>query len=235
MAVTDKIYAVQLLDSEIDRRMQAAKQLDDGSALAAQVKAAKARLEEAQQAVKNLRAELEDSELELKGTESKLKQVNDKLYGGRVTNPKELEDLASQEEVLKRKRNSLDEKVLELISSLEASEAEVERLQAALAKITEEYKQVRRRFEQTVGRLKQEVASLLKRREAARAEVEPALLSYYDMLRKRYGGVVVVKVSEPICGGCNMKFSDQVWQDLRAGEQVVKCGNCARILHFERT
>ncbi len=232
LALTDRLWALQQLDLEIDKRLAAARKLDDGAELARQIKAGAAELASITDQKKKTEGELRDHELELKGTEEKLAREQEKLYSGRISNPRELQDLEAEAQALGRKRAKLDGEVLQLFTEVEAVTAAVVEKQNEVQQLKSQYVQIRKRFEQTVGRLKSEVEELIRQRVEARKLVEARLLAGYDELRKHLGGQVVWPVIEPSCGACKVSIGQKDWQKIKAGIEVVKCSSCSRIFHY---
>jgi predicted nucleic acid-binding Zn-ribbon protein len=65
---------------------------------------------------------------------------------------------------------------------------------------------------------------------AARAALPAADLALYDQLRRRKAGVAVVELNGQLCGGCGVRVTGSVIQQLSQNDQYARCGNCERIL-----
>ena len=59
---------------------------------------------------------------------------------------------------------------------------------------------------------------------------EPELLGV-DLVK---GGNVIVGIQHGVCGGCHMKFPQQIVLSCRREEEIVTCPNCGRILYYTR-
>ena len=114
----------------------------------------------------------------------KQKETQDLLYGGRVTNPKELSDLQKESEYLKRRRASLEEKQIEAMITVEelvknAAIANEEFVVVEAAWRTENAELV-----QEYDELKHELAQLIAKRKAFAKQVPAFDLEEYNSLRR---------------------------------------------------
>ncbi|MFZ1396532.1 MAG: hypothetical protein WAS33_06535, partial [Candidatus Promineifilaceae bacterium] len=108
-----QLFQLQKLDTEIDEKK---KRL--GDVLKAQKEpqsllAARQRDEAARAELQKWQAKHQDLTLEVGGLSSKAKNSENKLYSGKVTNPKELSDLQQEIEALGRRKAVLEDAVLE--------------------------------------------------------------------------------------------------------------------------
>src|SRR5262245_50421544 len=113
------LYALQQLDSTIDRLKREFAALDVGQAEKTAYDTAKTALEGATSALHADTASLRDSELEQKSIETKKAEYEKKLYGGTVTNPKELMAMTDEVAMLERQRARLEETILGLMNEIE--------------------------------------------------------------------------------------------------------------------
>jgi predicted nucleic acid-binding Zn-ribbon protein len=93
MTLTKQLYELQELDTDIESTQQTLKlktgQLGKREAL----DAAQADLNAKKKELDGLNHERRDAEAELEDTTSKITAANEQLYGGRITNSKELSNL----------------------------------------------------------------------------------------------------------------------------------------------
>jgi uncharacterized protein len=227
----ERLWALQQVDSRLAAARSSRASLDDGGALRAEVEtirgtaaAATARLHECQAAIK-------DHELQLAGTEAKQRKIEGDLYGGRVSNPKELSSLQEELAMLARSRDHLEDRILTLLDEVEvlreqASTAEAARtdLERRLAAHVAEYEAAR-------TRLDGEIETLTAERSAAAARVEPRLLRRYEGIAAQEGGLGIVPIHTGRCGGCHNALPTDFVARVRDG-QIVICERCRRILYL---
>jgi uncharacterized protein len=227
----DRLWTLQQVDSRLAAARSSLASLDDGSALRAEVEttrgtaaAATARLHECQAAIK-------DHELQLAGTEAKQRKIEGDLYGGRVSNPKELSSLQEELGMLARTRDHLEDRILALLDQVEilreqASTAEAARtgLERRLAAHVAEYEAAR-------IRLDGEIETLTSERSAAAARVDARLLRRYEGIAAQEGGLGIVPIHDGRCGGCHNALPTDFVARVRDG-QIVICERCRRILYL---
>jgi hypothetical protein len=54
----------------------------------------------------------------------------------------------------------------------------------------------------------------------------------FEKTAKVRGGVVITKIKDGRCGGCNMVVRPQLIHDVKKGEGILQCENCERILYY---
>lgn len=228
----DKLRLLWKLE-EIDDGLQSRKaelgSLDDGSLLKQKVDALRGELERQRGELREMRREMEDKELEARGLEERRRVLENRIYGGFVTNPRELESMEKEAEMLRRTQDRLEERVLELMYAIEDRSARVKELEEQLKVEEGEYEKVRQSYEQRYSELSEAIASLEKEREELLPQIDPCLLERYQEIRARVGGGIA-KVEKGVCGGCGFSVSPRLLSRLREGEALIYCENCGRIL-----
>lgn len=173
-----------------------------------------------------------DLELEADSLRTKIADEEKRLYGGRITNPKELGSLSEEIAQEKRRLNGIEDKILALLEDGEAVGATVAKLEATLAQQTESWNvsqgQARRRVQDLEGNLEAYSA----RREALAAQVDHTARALYDNLRRQKGGVAIAQVLQRTCQACRVGLTPALEQRARIGTDLVPCHSCGRILYI---
>lgn len=161
----------------------------------------------------------------------KIDQNQKRLYGGVITNPKELEDLQLESEALQKYLLVLEERQLEAM--LEMEEAESHKNQAA-----EDLGSVELDLEANHKTLSAEKESLLKQSQAAQAEKDAFLeriefddLPTYQSIRASSGGIAVTQMISDSCSACGANIPSAIAQEARSPGKLAFCPTCKRILH----
>lgn len=180
--------------------------------------------------VSRSRAKVRDAELELRSLSDKIAAVQERLYGGQVTNPRELSSLQDEVSYLKRRQGHLEDGMLEAMIHLEEQEAELAEQQEKLTQATAQWEteQITLRAEQ--AELQAQVKQLETQRAAVQGNLNPEELSIYEDLRRRKGGLAVVPLQGPACGGCGVRLPTSLVQRARQVEELQFCPSCGRIL-----
>ncbi|HEV8353303.1 MAG TPA: C4-type zinc ribbon domain-containing protein [bacterium] len=233
MIPAERLYRLQQADSRLQRLESDLAGLDDGSA--AQVQADQARAEE-QQARADLHAKqsnLRDLELELQSTVGKAHKVEADLYGGRVSNPKELTALQDDLRSLGRQRERLEDEALGLMEEIETLLKGIhqleERREAADAALATHLQDLRRRNDTLVV----DIETLRAQREHLAREVDEDLLRRYERLRERKGGVAVSAVVGGVCDACHYAIPEGRVDKVLEGPDLYACDQCGRILYVK--
>jgi len=223
------IYRLQCLDSEGDAKRKRLAEVGAALGESEALKQARRALEIAQALVQKWTVRQRDLELEIQGISDKTARSEQRLYSGRVKNPKELADLQAEVTSLRRRRLRLEDDLLEVM--IEREEAETTRAQA------------RQHLDETQAHWSDQQADLIAEQENLQerlAEVEQARLKLlpsieagdlatYQNLRRRKGGLAVTQLSGDACGVCGMAVSPSLKWQLRQGE-LGQCSNCERII-----
>lgn len=233
-AQLEKLYALQIVDSEVQKTQQRLASLDFGAKLREQVLSLKKKLESQEKLLHKLDAELIDAELQLKATEEKRDKAKARLYGGTVTAPKELEALEKDIEMLTRQAGELEEKVLEMSYQVEPFREEVQQLRDEVNRLEQELQRVQEEHRTEEEHLKQVLASLEQRRKEALEGIEPPILSRYEQVRSRRGGIGIAKVVEGHCSACGIAVPEFSLRQLREPANFIYCENCGRILYLPK-
>lgn len=231
MSLAAQLYKLQTLDSRIAAIEASLATLDDGSTLKAQLEDARAAEDATRTDLHDRQARLRTLELELQSTTGKSKKLEQDLYSGRVSNPKELQAMEQDIQMLTRQRGRLEEDMLNLMEEIEQSlrderslESERKAKEEALATHLEAYRQHR-------DALTTELESLRAEREASAPQIDADLLRRYERLRSRKDGVAVVTITNGICGGCHFKLPERLVTRVNEEDVVLTCEECGRILY----
>ena len=178
------------------------------------------------------RANLRSRELELKSMEARQSALEKKLYGGSIHNPKELESLERESQMLQHSHGKLEDGVLSLMDSTEQVEHEAHDLQAQWERASEARALAEQARAQERAVLTQNIATRRATVEALRARLKPEQVDTYDRMRKR-GGLVVAAVQGHRCGACGITLAQTVVELAREPDSLVQCDSCGRILCSE--
>ena len=230
MSLITSLWHLQVTDQEIDDKTKRARQVDEALANEATVSAARAALDAEQKKLADLRGTLHDRELEAKSLDAKSKEIEGRLYSGRVTNPKELDGLDKDLQMHKRQRSALDDKLLELMDVIEQAQARVNEksnaLKQAESKRAGDLERLTREREALAARL----AELTADRERTRAALSTDALKTYDRLRQTKAGRAVAQLRRDSCGACGVGVPTGLAHRVYAGDELVSCPSCGRIL-----
>jgi predicted nucleic acid-binding Zn-ribbon protein len=229
MAWTQALMQYQETDLELQsnqkRLVELALLLKDASAL----QDAQKHLDQAHANAKKARIDQETIEFEFGKVETKLRSDTERLYSGRITNSRELQDLQAETQSLKRHLSSLEDQLFE--SMLIREEADNLATQA-----NAEFEHIKAQTAESQQHLTQEQDTLLARNaeltvlmEKLSKQIPPSILDTYEYLKKRTGNLPVARLNGDICSVCGIEVIKPVQQKARRNEEAI-CGGCNRLL-----
>lgn len=229
-----QLYELQLVDTQLVRLEAALAALDDGAARRAQVEQARTVEETARSDLQTRQSRLRDLELELQSTVGKAAKVEQDLYSGRISNPKELRAMQEDVEALGRQRQRIEDEMLALMEEVERQleqfrglETDRQARERALDEALEDYTTRHRA-------LTAELEAARRRREALAVEADPDFLRRYERLRGRKGGVAVATVNGAVCSACHMTVPEALLNAAREHDEIRTCEDCGRILYVPK-
>ena len=227
-----KLYELQEIDLEIDAKNEAlalvVSRLGDSEALAE----ARVSLATDEERLMELERSQRDVEREVEDLRSKVALLEEKLYGGSVKNPKELASLQEQVEHLKRKRRGQEDKVLDIMTEVEAMQKNVSLKSREVARIDEDWRAEQATLSGEQAELNAALADLDQKRKDLISRIDAASLELYQGLRRKRQGRAVAKVEQGMCQGCRIVLPLNVLQRARIGQELVQCSSCERILYL---
>ncbi len=161
----------------------------------------------------------------------KIQQAEASLYGGKVQNPKELQDLQADVASLKKHLAAIEEKELEAMVQLEAAETVLAGAKEEVNKVQAKAGEENRQLLIDQEKLERELQDLQTERLAAVGPLEAVTVRKYEALREGHRGVAVVEISDNSCGGCGTTLTAALQQNARHASELVYCPSCGRILY----
>jgi len=229
MSIVKQLYQLQEIDLEIESGEQAMgtfiSQLGESEAVAR----TQAELTSVQQRLEELIQQQHPLEWEIENITVKIKEVEEKLYSGRINNPKELTNLQNDVDSLKARRSKSEDKALETMEQVELTTASVATTSNELKRLEAEWERQQQQLTTEIERLKAVLANLKQKRQLLSDQIDPQTIDFYQRLRKQRGRAVA-KVEQGICRGCQIQLPTTDLQQARSGG-LVQCSSCGRILY----
>ena len=231
MSRVSNIFRLQELDLEISRSHERIAEIDILLADDEEVTTARADLESKEEHLAEARLANSSADHAVESQRAKIEDTQKALYGGGVTNPKELEDLQLESESLKRYLDTLEDRLLEEMVTLEETELKHAQASQKLAELI-----ARKSGENdllTADRL--DLIATIERteteREAALGNINTDDLKTYEKFRRRFDGIALALLIGGNCGVCGVDLARSKEQDIRSANTLVYCDQCGRILY----
>lgn len=225
------LYRLQHVDSQMDQihgRLKAIQEtLQNDRELRAAMDAFSASENEsktAERAFKSTGADVEKQRIKIELAESS-------LYGGKVHNPKELQDLQLDVASLKKHLVTLENIELEAMSALENAEQDMQTAKSQLERVQADKSIQYNDLTKESASLQKEIERLDSERKAVIGGIPQSSMLTYDSLRKQKRGVAITTVSDSACAACGTTLTPSQRQSARSASQFFTCPTCGRILY----
>lgn len=226
-----ELFALQEVDLALDASRDGLTDVESHLGESPEVTEATEAETEFQEASRSAQREFKDREGEADQLREKIEEVQAQLYRpGVIRSPKELEDLQLELESLKRRRSELEDQALEAMDAMEEAQQKLKEAKAQLEELTETHDTGQTELGGRRGQLEDDLVTLEGRRTEQVALVDANLLALYDRLRANRQGQAVAKVAGGACQGCRISLPVNLVQRARAGNEIVQCSSCERIL-----
>jgi predicted nucleic acid-binding Zn-ribbon protein len=225
------LYRLQQVDSRIDQIQARLKAIQQTLENDLELRSAMEHFEAAVSKHKDAERALKSSEAEVEKQRIKIEQTESSLYGGQVHNPKELQDLQKDIASLKRHLETLEERELECMLSVENLEKDLQAGKTDLEHVQSSSKEQNRDLAQEIETLQKELERLNSEHQAVVTDIATQVLNIYEQLRKQKRGIAVTTVTDSSCEACGTTITQSQRQSARSTSQLFHCPTCGRILY----
>jgi len=191
------------------------------------------RLSNAGVRLRNVCKEQKHEEWAIKDVTTTIDSISRKLYGGEVTNPREIENMRCRLDTLEATKSKLEDGVIGLMEEAEALESEIAKLDLEISQKETELDELAGKRDQEIAAMSAELAGMLEDREELQEKISAPFLKKYEQLLRDRGGSVVVPIRGNICGGCHVALPSSIIILAKPNNKVVRCENCGRILCWQ--
>jgi predicted nucleic acid-binding Zn-ribbon protein len=231
MSLAEQLYKLQQVDTELQRRQQELKEVEDQLSDDKALVAAESEIAIQKEQLEDTNKKQKDSEWELEDLQEKLRKIDGKLYSGTTKDSKELVNLEKEVKSLKSQIRPKEDALLVLMNQVEEIEAKVRITTEEIERLKREWKQ----RQETFRKRKSEVETVLNKlrgdRNILEQQIDPEAINTYERLRLT-SGQAVVKVERGKCQGCHITVPTSQWQKAKAGD-LIQCTSCSKILYLE--
>ncbi len=230
MTVVTELFDLQEIDLALDRARARLGEIEEAMEENEELIEARQARAEKEEVVGGFRARQKDIEWEVDEVRAKATEMEAKLYGGTVRNPKELSDLDTDVRSLKGQASKREDALLALMEEAEMAEAEFRAADSKYREMEAAWQANRKDLLAEKAEVEPEVARLEAQRTRQVAAIDRSSFGLYQLLRERRGGQAVAHVERGMCQGCRITLPMSVLQKVRAGIGLVQCVSCERIL-----
>ena len=228
------LYDLQLLDWDIQNREEEladirARLMDDSRR-----QAAKRQLDALENKMAEIARPRRQTENNIEDIERRIAEIEARLYDGSVTNPRELEAYQEERANLAANRGEAEDRLLELMIESDDTQALLDKARDLFERIDAERSREIADLRSRHAQVSAELPDFIERRASLVSEHPPMTLALYEQVRQLRGGQGAALVDRRgLCQGCRLVIPTTELQKVRAGDQIVQCGSCSRILILE--
>jgi len=225
------LYRLQTIDSQIDTLENRKEEIElviknDENIL--QAETAFNNLEKERKTEKNKLDAITD---EIERKRIKREQSESKLYSGKVSNPKELEDLQEEIQSLKRIIKELEDKAFDQLVIFDEMEEKYKTAKDELKQAKAHYETNKSLLTSELNSIHNKKTGLIPKRDAVKSQVEKTDLEIYKKFREEKGGLAVTNIDGDSCAACGSILTPSQKQEARSAQILFFCPSCGRIIY----
>jgi uncharacterized protein len=227
----ERLIELEKVDREIARLT------DEIAALPRRVAAIEAKLADHKAAVEKAKADIKNNESTRRKLEADIQGFQQKIVKYReqsssVKTNDEYRALMHEVEFTEKQISGCEDKILELMISLEGQEKALKAAEAELKTEAAEVEKEKAEAHTRTAEDEKQLTELGTKRTQLRSGVGDSALAHYDrVLRQRKTAIAEARGQK--CMACFVMLRPQTWEEMRSNEQIITCGSCGRILYYD--
>ncbi len=175
-------------------------------------------------------AQRRSAERELAVQDELLQKVRGRL--SELKTNKEYQAHLYEIELARKKKDSLEENVLEIMEKVEENEKAIAELEGQITEANKTFEVEKTRLESQLASLTEEMEQLAHEQTTVASSVEKPLLNRYNRLKTLRKGFAVAQVNGGACSGCRLQLPPQLVAEVKRGDELLDCSYCHRILYM---
>ncbi len=230
MNLAKKLYELQQIDLEIQKKQDILDEVNRQLGESKTILTARNELVEAKKYLEEVEKQRRDVEWEVEDLRTSISQLKEKLYGGKVKNPKELLNLEQESELFKARLRQKEDNLLDLMTEEETTQERIKSDTKRLKEIEGEWQKEQEALMLKRGELLSQLLNSSQERQVMVSGIDGQAIKLYEDVRLRKGRAVV-RVEQGRCQGCRLTLPMNEWQRARTGS-LVQCSSCGMILYL---
>jgi len=222
---------LQKVDLQIDHLNVRLKEIDRLLKENTAVREAEKSVNDAESDAGQSRRLLKSAEDSVEAQRIKIETNESALYGGKIRNPKELQDLQNDIASLKRHLSTLEDEQLNAMLALEESEAALKKASAVLVAVQGLFISQNADLAGERSKINENLQRLTGEREAAVKPLTDESIAIYRRLRELKRGIAVSLAEDGACTACGSELRPEEMQSARSPNTIIFCASCGRILY----
>ena len=195
------------------------------------LEAAEAHLGDRRGEIARLRKEADELNLEVRTAEAEVERLGGQLLAAKSN--KEYQVLKREVDGAEGKRGEFEDGVLERLERVDAVGEEERAAKAAVEAALASVEAARAALGDVEQELSGDEATLRDAREATVSKLDGDTRRRYEAVLAQRGDTAVARIKGGACSGCARKITLQIEVLMDAGEEIVQCMSCQRILYVD--
>ena len=230
MTTVKQLYLLQEIDLALDFLREAQSKVEEELRSGPQLGQMETALEEEKERLPEVQGEHKVRQMEVESLRERSTRLEQQLYGGEVTNARDLKSLEQEVENVRQQLENEDAELLALSVRAEESQQRLDSLEQELADSLAAWKARETELQVEAERCNADMKEASSKRQGLAASLDASAVQRYEGLRRAKRGLAVAKVERGLCQACRMSQPTQIQQRVRSGTQTVMCSSCGRML-----
>ena len=230
MTTAKQLFSLQELDLVLDRIHKTTRKAESELNVGVGMETLQEGLQEEKIRLAEVQSQQKSQQQDVEIQRERSTRLDEQLYGGSITNPRDLERLEQEASNARGALEKLDGELIELTLQAEESQSNCDSMEKELADTTSAWETRRAELEDELQKSNSEMSQVASQRQEMVAILDPASVQQYENLRRTKGGLGVAKVERGLCQACRMSLPTQQQQRVRSAHLTVLCSSCGRIL-----
>jgi len=163
--------------------------------------------------------------------QEKIKKSSQSLYDGTIKNPKELQNVNTEIDSLKKRSSVLDEQQLEIMFSIEELDDQISSNKQSLDSLTKEKNAQNEVLLKEIEEIEKSNHKLAIEKTPILTQIENEFLLTYEKLRKSKNKIAVSLIVDNACSMCGNGLPPMEVQKAKSYTDEIFCPVCKRFLY----
>jgi LSD1 subclass zinc finger protein len=223
-----RLYQLQEIDLDIEANQMSLEQLSSQLGGSEVVQKVRLSLESEKERLADHNQQQRSLEWEIDDLSTKIGVAEQRLYSGKIQNPKELANLQHEIDGWKKGRDQLEDQVLDIMETVDSITSSINSVASQLSNKEEEWQNQQQKLTQMINQIEAQIADLNLKRQRIIDHIDSQAVELYLLLKNRMAAPIA-KVEQGVCGSCRISLPTTDLQRVK-GSRLIQCGSCNAIL-----
>jgi hypothetical protein len=226
-----KLFQLQEIDTAIDKARKRILEIQSLIENDKTTQTAQAKVEKQEKLYIKVKNEFDELNDEVQTRKNKKSQSESSLYGGSISNPKELQDLQKEISYLTSTISEMEDQLLQKLIHLENVEEELSEDKANLKTINSDFETRKSLLLGEKNQLENTIDSQNEQRQSIVGQIDTQTLEIYRSMRESKSGYAVARLEDDACSACGTSLTASQRQQARSPGTLLYCPSCGRIIY----